>query len=121
MENYLMELPLQLSFRHMDHSTDIEAIVRQKAAQLDKFADRITRCRVVVEPAGKHHAHGNLYAVHIDLTVPGEEIVISGSPSEHTEHKDLHVCLRDAFDAARRKLEEYARRRRGDVKVHAEP
>lgn len=37
---------------------------------LDKFADHIMGCRVVVEPAGKHHEHGNLYEVRIDLTVP---------------------------------------------------
>jgi cold shock CspA family protein len=116
-----MQLPLQVSFRHMDHSEAIEALVREKAAGLDKFASHIMSCRVVVGPAGKHHAQGNLYEVRIDLTVPGEEIAVTREPSEHTEHRDIHVALRDAFDAARRKLEDYVRRRRRAVKSHEVP
>jgi hypothetical protein len=32
---------------------------------------------------------------------------------------DVYVALRDAFDSARRLLQDYARERRGDVKQHA--
>jgi cold shock CspA family protein/ribosome-associated translation inhibitor RaiA len=101
----------------MEHSEAIEALVREKAARLDTFAHHIMSCRVVVEPAGKHHLHGNLYEVHIDLTLPGEEIAVTREPSEHTEYRDIHVALRDAFDSARRQLEDYVRRRRGAVKT----
>lgn len=116
-----MQLPLQISFRHMDRTEALEALVREKAARLDDFAGDIMSCRVVLEPAGKHHQHGNLYEVRIDLRLPGEEIAVSRSPSEHTECRDIQVALRDAFDAARRKLEDYVRRQRGDVKVHEVP
>jgi len=112
-----MQLPLQISFRHMDHSDEIGKLVREKAAKLEMYADQVMGCRVVVEPAGKHHRHGNLYEVRIDLTVPGEEIAVTREPSEHTEHRDIHVALRDAFDSARRKLEDYVRRKRGFVKA----
>jgi cold shock CspA family protein/ribosome-associated translation inhibitor RaiA len=101
----------------MEHSEAIEALVREKAAKLDTFSDHIMSCRVVVEPAGKHHLHGNLYEVRIDLTVPGEEIIVTREPSEHTEYRDIHVALRDAFDSTRRKLEDYVRRRRQFVKT----
>ena len=113
-----MQLPLQIAFRHMEHSAAIEALVREKAAKLDQFAGHIMSCRVVVEPAGKHHRHGNLYAVHIDTTLPGGEVVVTHEPGEHTEAKDIAVALRDAFDAARRQLEDAVRRRRGAVKAH---
>jgi cold shock CspA family protein len=33
-------------------------------------------------------------------------------------HDDLYVAIRDAFAAARRRLQDYARRQRGVVKVH---
>ncbi len=112
-----MQLPLQVSFRHMEHSDALEALVREKAARLDTFAGHIMSCRVVVEPAGQHHQHGNLYEVRIDLTVPGEEIAVTREPSEHAEYRDIRVALRDAFDSARRKLEDYVRRRRGAVKA----
>lgn len=101
----------------MDHSEQIETLVREKAGKLEKFADHIMSCRVVVEPAGKHHLHGNLYEVRIDIMVPDEEIAVTREPSQHTECRDIHVALRDAFDSARRKLEDYVRRRRGTVKA----
>ena len=116
-----MQLPLQISFRHMEHSDAIESVIREKAARLDKFAEHIMSCRVVVEPAGKHHQHGNLYEVHLDITLPGGEIAVTREPSQHTEYKDIAVALRDAFDSARRELEDYVRRQRGAVKAHEPP
>ncbi len=112
-----MQLPLQVSFRHMGHSEEIERIVREKAAHLEAFAGDIVGCRVVVEPAAKGHKYGNQYDVRVDLTVPGEEIAVTREPGEHAEYRDIRVALRDAFDAARRKLEDHVRRRRGSVKA----
>jgi cold shock CspA family protein len=54
--------------------------------------------------------------VKVDLRVPGREIVAS---ADHGE--DVYVALRDAFDAAKRQLEETVRVRRGDVKAHDVP
>ena len=116
-----MQLPVQIVFRNLDRSGAIETIIRDRAAELDRFADDITSCRVVVELAGKHHERGNLYQVHIDLRVPGAEIAITRAPGEHAEYSDVHVALRDAFAAARRRLEDYVRRRRGAVKAHNAP
>ncbi|MCL6502953.1 MAG: HPF/RaiA family ribosome-associated protein [Pirellulales bacterium] len=113
-----MKLPLQVSFRGMKRVAAIEAMVREKAARLDRFAQDIMSCRVVVEPAGKHHVHGNQYEVHIDITLPDEEIVITREPAEHKEHRNIQTALRDAFDAARRRLEDFVRRRRLAVKTH---
>ena len=35
-------------------------------------------------------------------------------------HEDVYVAVRDAFDAARRRLEDYVRRRHLQVKFHEE-
>src|ERR1022692_1318945 len=104
MEAMIMKLPLQVSFRRMDHSDAIEALVREKSAKLDEFSDHIMSCRVVVEPKGKHHLHGKLYEVRIDFTVPGEEIAVTREPDQHSEHDDIYVAVRDAFDVAGRLL-----------------
>ena len=114
-----MQLPLQVSFRHMAHSPVLETMVRERAARLDTFAGRIMSCRVVIEPAGKHRVHGNQYVVRIDIKVPGGEVVSTHEPSEHKEYKEIAVAIRDAFDAATRQLEDYVRRQRGDVKSNA--
>jgi ribosomal subunit interface protein len=113
-----MQLSPQITFHNLGPSTAIEGVVREKIAKLEEFCDRITGCRVVVEIPHRHHQHGNFYQVRIDLTVPGEEIIVNREAPPHTQYRDVHVAIRDAFDAARRKLEEYVRRRRHDVKTH---
>jgi hypothetical protein len=39
-----MQIPLQISFRNMDPSPAIEARIREKAAKLERFHDRIIGC-----------------------------------------------------------------------------
>ena len=116
-----MKLPLQVVFRNMEASAAVEAKIRERAEQLERLYDQIMSCRVVVEAHHKHHHQGNLYHARVDLKVPEAEIVASREPDEHHAHEDVFVAVRDAFDAVRRRLEDYARRRRGQVKPHAVP
>lgn len=113
-----MQIPLQITFKNLEPSEFIEANVREKAEKLERFAEHITSCRVVIETPHRHHHKGNLYHVRIDITLPGEEIVTSRHPDKHHAHEDVYVAIRDAFDATRRQLEDYVRRRRGKVKAH---
>ena len=113
-----MKLPLQITFRDMQPSPAIEADITKKAEKLDHFFDRIMSCRVVVEQHHKHHHQGNLFHVRIDVTVPGNELVVSRDPGQNHAHEDVYVAIRDAFDAMRRQLEDHARERRQDVKSH---
>ena len=113
-----MQLPLQITFRNLEHSDYIEAGVREKAEKLEQFADQITSCRVVVEAPHKHHNKGVIYQVKIDITLPGKEIIVNHHSDEHHAHEDVYVAIRDSFNAARRQLEDYVRQRRGKVKTH---
>jgi ribosome-associated translation inhibitor RaiA/cold shock CspA family protein len=116
-----MQLPLQITFRHMDPSAALEARIRQRAEDLDQFFDRIISCRVVVERSHRRHQQGNIFEVRIDLSIPGREIVVRREPGINHAHEDPYVAVRDAFDAARRLLEDHIRRRRGDAKTHVVP
>jgi len=116
-----VQQPIQITYRHMDPSPAIEAAVREKAAKLDTLFDRITGCHVVIEAPHRRHHQGKIYHVRIDLTVPGEELVVRRDPPEHHEHEDPYVAIRDAFDAMKRQLQDYVRRTRGAVKVHEQP
>lgn len=109
-----MEIPLQVSLHGVAASDALYAAIRERANKLERFYPRITSCRVVLELAGRHKHKGKQFTVRIDLKVPGHEIAVT---REHDE--DLQVALRDAFDAARRQLEDYARTQRGDVKHHS--
>jgi cold shock CspA family protein/ribosome-associated translation inhibitor RaiA len=116
-----MQVPLQITFRHMDSSEAVAARIRSRAEELERFFDRIISCRVVVECRHPRHQQGNLFQVRIDLLVPGREIVVGRDPEAHHAHEDIHVAIRDSFDAARRLLEDHVREGRGDVKLHAVP
>lgn len=110
-----MKLPLQITARNFDLPDAFREDILERAEKLDEFYARIMRCRVVVETPHRHSHEGIKYNVHIDITVPGAELVVKREPSE-----DLNVAIRDAFDAARRKLEDFARKQRGDVKQREE-
>jgi ribosomal subunit interface protein len=116
-----MKLPLEVTFRNLTRSEAVETSVREHAERLDRYCSDIMSCRVVVEASHKHHHKGNLYAVRVDLTVPDAEIVASRTPGDDHAHEDVYVAVRDAFEAVRRQVEDYTRKRRGDVKAHEPP
>lgn len=107
-------MTLSILFLETTRSDAVEAKIRERAELLARFSRDIQRCEVRVSSPHGHHRKGRLSAVHIRLTVPGEEITIERQPGED----DVYVSIREAFDAARRKLEDYERRQRGEVKAH---
>jgi len=102
-----MKLPLDLRVLGMDPSPALEAAARERAERLDRFCTDITSCRVTVEALHKHQRQGHPFAVRIDVTRPGQELVV-----DRIEAEDAYVALRDAFDAMTRRLEESQRRTR---------
>ncbi len=111
-----MQTPLQITFRNIPRSDAVEARIREKAAKLEKFHPRIMSCHVVVEELDRHHHQGKQFSVRLDIGVPGHELVV-----DRDHHEDIYVALRDAFNAAGRKLEEVVRTDRREVKAHAVP
>jgi ribosomal subunit interface protein len=114
-----MQIPLEITFHGVPHSEAVEARIREKAEKLEQHCHNITSCRVAVEAEHHHQHHGNLYKVRLDIQVPNRHIVVSRDHHDKQEHQDVYVALRDAFAAASRQLEEYARIQRGEVKQHA--
>ena len=114
-------LPLQITFRHMDPSPALSARIRALVARLEKFDARISHCHVIVAPPPRHRRHGALYDFHIDIALPDKVIAVRRARSGTPAHEDPYVALRDAFRAARRRLEDYCRTRRGDIKSHSQP
>ncbi len=133
-----MIVPLQITFRNIQHSEAVDAQIREEVAKLEELFDQLIHCRVVVEMPHQHHARGNPFQVQIRLEVPGTELIVSHQPSLHSQsvdleetrhhkglelegaHKDLYVTIHYAFRKARRQLQEYAQRHRREVKQHDE-
>ena len=105
---------LQIHFLDMERSEAVESRVRRWADRLTRYSDDIQNCQVWIQSPHGHHRKGYLYGVRIRLTVPGEEIAVELQPAQ----EDVHLSIRKAFEAARRKLEDHERRRRGKVKAH---
>lgn len=109
-----MQVPVQIAFHGLDKSDAIEEKIRERVAKLEHFFDRITACRVVVET--HHRSHSNLnkndqpFHISIQLSVPGEELVVRRDPKETKVHEDINVALRDAFDTMERRLRDFTTR-----------
>ena len=116
-----MQQALQITFKEMEPSDAIETWVREHAAKLEKFYEPIIHCHVLIEAPHRHSHHGGLYEVRIDMTVPGEEVVVSHQGPKNQAHEDIYVALRDAFRAARRQLQDLRRKQRREIKHHDLP
>ena len=116
-----VEHAVQITFRGLEPTDALKEAVQIRADKLETFYDKIESCRVVVEAPHQHHRKGNVYHVRVRLTVPGEEIVVSRDPKKHLQHEDLYLAINDAFKETKRQLEDYVRRRRGQVKHHEAP
>jgi len=133
-------IPIQITFRGLDVSDALESAIRERVAWLEQFYSGIIRCRVLVELPHRHRHDGRQFHIRIELTVPGfEPLTVSREPSLHaglkhvegaahrketdieSVHRYAQVAIRDAFDAARRRLEDVAREQRGTVKAHVAP
>jgi ribosomal subunit interface protein len=115
-----MQIPLRITYRQLERSEAIDAAVREKAAKLERFAEQIIGCHVLIEIPHRHHHQGRLFHVKVNLTLPGGGLVVGRDPQEDHAHEDVYVAIRDAFDAVARRIEDYVRRRRADVKRHEE-
>ncbi len=110
-----MQRPLTITARDFALSDAFDAEIREKAAGLDTYFNRITGCDVTVEAPVDHHRKGGPFAVQIRLTVPGRELM-----ANHQSEEGLAAAVRESFDAIQRQLEDYVREHRGAAKVHEE-
>jgi ribosomal subunit interface protein len=111
-----MQIPLKITMRHIPQSDALEMRIRKRVEKLDEFHPNVTGCTVAVEEQRRHHHRGHWFNVRIAVRVPNHEIVIN---RDHDE--DPYIALRDAFDALTRRLEDFTRLQRGDVKEHPTP
>lgn len=117
-----MEYPVQITFRGLEPTDAIKTAIEERAVKLERYYDKIESCKVVIESPHKHKQKGRIYEVKIRLGVPGEDIVVTREPSQHSAHEDdLYLSINDAFKEVARRLEDHVRKRRGLVKAHERP
>jgi len=121
----------RMTFRGMRRSEGLEDVIVRRFQRLTTFAPDIVGGEVVVEFASRHHRFGNRVRVRVEVTLPGEDVVVdhdaspramargAGSTSARKElepdpeHRFAKVAIREAFDVTRRRVQDQVRRRRG--------
>ena len=115
----MMKVPLEVTYRDVIRTTELDNLINVKAAKLEKICDSIISCRVIVEKLQGRHNSGNPYRVRIELGVPpGHKIIISQVANDNDRPMPIPKIVRRAFDVARRRLKEVIEKRRGNVKLH---
>jgi ribosome-associated translation inhibitor RaiA len=104
-----MQRDLQITARDFTLNEAVETEIRTKVTKLEHLYDRISGCHVIVEGAVGHHHRGGPFGVRINLTLPGGDVTVN-----HQSRDDLAAAIREAFEAARRKLEDHVHRMRGE-------
>jgi ribosome-associated translation inhibitor RaiA len=113
-----MEIPVEIHFHGLERSDAIERRVHAKVAKLAKHFERMTRCRVVVEAPHRNPLRPKVYLVKIEIAVPGRSpIVVMNAREGNDAAEELGLALRDAFEAACRKLDDVAARLQGRSKL----
>ena len=106
-------IPLQITFDGLAQSTAIEAEIRDRVAWLEQYYPRITGCRVLVKVPHRHQHAGRQFHIVIDISVPGgAPIVVSHYPTLQDTPADFAAAVNQAFDIARRQLQDFAREQR---------
>lgn len=107
-----MRIPLELALGDVVHPEFVEQSVREHVAKLERVYDGATRCRVSVDAPHAHRRSGRHYEVRVELTVPGDTLVVSEHTGRSDAHEEVHVALRDAFKGLERQLLRWKERRR---------
>ncbi|MEM8827935.1 MAG: HPF/RaiA family ribosome-associated protein [Cyanobacteria bacterium P01_G01_bin.19] len=116
-----MQIPPEITYRNIEKTRSIDALVNEKIAKLEKFCDYINSCRIVLEKAHENPSSGSPYKVSIDITIPhGREIAVGQNPDKGKQYQPLEAVIGDAFEAARRQLVSITTEQKGERKVHPE-
>jgi cold shock CspA family protein/ribosome-associated translation inhibitor RaiA len=101
-----MQVPLRIVALGLELGEAERETIRSHAEKLEVFFSRVLGCRVTASVPNRWPQAGPImYRVRIDLTVPGEELVIERQPNVN-----LLDAIQEAFRVAGRQLQDYAGR-----------
>lgn len=102
-----------VTFHGLPHSPALEQLIQERTTWLQPFAAAAVAVRAQVDVP---HRHQHRHAMRIQLRIAigdHEPITI-----EREGIGDTYALVRDAFDVARRRLQDAVRAQRGFVKTH---
>lgn len=106
-----MQVPLQITFRHLAPSPSFEARARESVASLQRFSSRILACHIVIDVPAAHRNKGAPFSIKIDLMMPGRNLCVDTARGDSPAHRNAYAALHDAFEALKRQLHDFGKQR----------
>jgi ribosome-associated translation inhibitor RaiA len=115
-----MQLPVNISYRGLEKSDQIDNLVLDYAERLERFCDHINRCDIAIEQTNHTHQKGNPYRCRIDVTVaPRHELVADERQMDNGNHEPLKKVIHDAFKTMEGELRRVVEKQRRVINSHA--
>lgn len=114
-------IDLKIQCLDFTESPSITSAVESHLESLKKTNSQIMSCHVVISKPHRKQHHGNTYQVKLRLHMAGKQIIIDKDSGKNHAHEDIYIAIRDAFLAAKRKVEEFSRMREGRIKERVRP
>jgi len=109
-----MQRPLQITYKGLDRSDALDALITRRVASLEALHARLIGCRVVVEVPHRGAESGKVaIAVSVEVDIAGRPALIGKAQEERREAKeDQTAAFNAAFNAVERQVERIAEQRR---------
>jgi putative sigma-54 modulation protein len=108
----------EIHFHGIEKSEAIEERVREKVSKLEKHFGRMTRCRVVLEAPHRSPQKPKVFQIKVEISLPRRQpIVVCHEREGSHAHEELPLAIRDAFEAALRKVDDVSRKVGARTKV----
>jgi putative sigma-54 modulation protein len=102
---------VEVHFHGIEKSEAVEQRVRDKVAKLQSHFERMTSCRVGIEATQRSPQKPKVYQIKIEIGIPRRKhIVVSHERIGSHANEELGLAIRDAFEAALRKVDGAAAR-----------
>lgn len=106
-----MQIPLEITFHHLDKDESAEQEIRDHVARLEQIHERIIACRVRVEKRANPAQETIPPVVRIEISMPGgPDIIVAHEPDrlqKRFQAPDIRNAINEAFRIAARKLAAY--------------
>lgn len=116
-----MEKPLEVAYRDVTPSPELDHAIRGHVDRLEKVCDHIISCSVAVEDRQKSQASGSEYRVRVDVRVPPRhELVATHDEGKGDNGETVMQAIGDAFRAMERQLKRLNDKQNDKVKSHVQ-
>lgn len=105
-----MKIPPEITYRGVEKTDAIEALIHEKIAKLERVCDHISSCHIAIEKEQDRPRDRSPYRVRLDITVPpSHELAAESTMGHKTQYAELDTVIRDAFEKAWRQLRDLSK------------